>query len=272
MVLVPAPIDREFLEEIEMLVTVDTKSVVTLPKSARSMIVGVNAAGIINAILPAGIEQDARITPSMIRMSHESARVSMGAKATAKSFVHGMAYLTCAFSHGQGSLEQLSNGMPRHSAYALGEACAMFKMGAGSVTVAELAASVQSAIGKMLTLPAKEKAKVENRPAIAGAAVVVNTIDELDPAGVTCANARADRADEAANDNLHNATADHATKIAEAEAEAAAIKAREAADVNIVAILQAFAVNRPEFALDQLKAAAKAFGFELRKIPAKRAA
>ena len=253
-----------------MLVTTETKSVVTLPKSAKAMIVNVNCEGIIKAILPAGIESDMRVTPRMISMSHESARASMGAKATAKSFVHGLAYLTCAFSHGQGSLEQLGNGMPKHSAFALEMACAMFKHGAGSCTASDLTASVQSAIGKLLALPAKEKTRIENKPTIAGV-IVTDAIDELDQAGIDKANSRADvqdlRADAMNADSLHDATAEHAAKLAEE----AAIEKAAKVDVDIVAILQGFAVNRPEYAIEQLKLAAHALGYDIRKIPAKRA-
>lgn len=249
-----------------MLVTTETKSVVTLPKSAKAMIVNVNCEGIIKAILPAGIESDMRVTPRMISMSHESARASMGAKATAKSFVHGLAYLTCAFSHGQGSLEQLGNGMPKHSAFALEMACAMFKHGAGSCTAADMTAAVQAAIGKLLALPAKEKTRVESKPTIAGV-IVTDAIDELDAAAITVANAHADRTDEVSADSLHDATAEHAAKLAEE----AAIEKAAKVDVDIVAILQGFAVNRPEYAIEQLKLAAHALGYDIRKIPAKRA-
>ena len=88
-------------------------------------------------------------------------------------------------------------------------------------------------------------------------------------------NRQADKADKNAADNLASATAEHAETIAaenKAAAEKAAAEKAAQEDVDIVRIVQAFAINRPEFALQQLQDAAAILGYRLTRIPAKKAA
>ena len=103
----------------------------TLPASTRKLITGVNIAGILASIIP---DTTGLIRPRSITMTHASARACIGAPVSAVAYISGLAYLALAYAYGQGSIEDLSKGAPRHSVEALTKAASYFKRGAGSVT------------------------------------------------------------------------------------------------------------------------------------------
>ena len=72
------------------MIATETKSIVTIPASTSKLITGVNVAGIIQSVIPAGIV--GTIKPRDISMSHETARAAIGAKASPMSIL-GMVFL-----------------------------------------------------------------------------------------------------------------------------------------------------------------------------------
>ena len=85
------------------MIATETKSIVTIPASTSKLITGVNVAGIIQSVIPAGIV--GTIKPRDISMSHETARAAIGAKASPKAIIVGLSYLTLAHAYGQGKPE-----------------------------------------------------------------------------------------------------------------------------------------------------------------------
>ena len=130
------------------IIATETKSIVTIPASTSKLITGVNVAGIIQSVIPAGIV--GTIKPRDIFMSHETARAAIGAKASPKAIIVGLSYLTLAFAYGQGKPETLTKGCPAWAVHGLSLACQYFKAGAGNVTVDALATAVQSAVDTVL--------------------------------------------------------------------------------------------------------------------------
>ena len=246
----------------------ESKSIVTIPASTSKLITGVNVAGILNSVLPEGIAPDSIITPKNIRMTHESARSSLGAKASPKAIIEGFLYLTLAHAYGQGKPEVLSKGCPAWAATGLARACDHFKAGAGGVTAPSLATAVQAAVDHLLALPKPVKAKAINSPAvITSTSTVVEDVINTTTGRITSHSlAFGHEAHEdgirAGDAELINAPflASSLAEIAMADAEK---RAAEQQDIDFVAVIKAAAVNRPEFALEQLKAAASALGYRL---------
>lgn len=139
-------------------------SIVTIPASTSKLITGVNVAGIIQSVLPAGIV--GTIKPRDIAMSHDTARAAIGAKASPKAIIVGLSYLTLAYAYGQGKPETLTKGCPAWAVHGLSLACQYFRAGAGNVTVDALSTAVQSAVDTLLTLPNPAKAKTVSSPVI----------------------------------------------------------------------------------------------------------
>ena len=70
------------------MIATETKSIVTIPAATSKLITGVNVAGIIQSVIPAGIV--GTIKPRDISMSHETARAAIGAKASPKAIIVGL--------------------------------------------------------------------------------------------------------------------------------------------------------------------------------------
>ena len=244
---------------------VQTSSIVTIPASTSKLITGVNVAGILNSVLPEGIAPDSIITPRMIRMTHESARSSLGAKASPKAIIEGFLYLTLAHSYGQGKPEVLSKGCPAWAAHGLSLACQYFKAGAGNVTVDTLSTAVQSAVDKLLALPKPIKAKAVNAPAITVPVVESKVDDDLSEAQVDRINLSADIADKRAADNLTLATQDHVDAMIENEAKAKehAESQKQQEGEDVVRLIADMADK--DHAVTLIREMAAHFGFELRK-------
>ena len=251
------------------IIILESKSIVTIPASTSKLITGVNVAGILNSVLPEGIAPDSIITPKNIRMTHESARSSLGAKASPKAIIEGLLYLTLAHAYGQGKPEVLSKGCPAWAATGLARACDHFKAGAGGVTAPSLATAVQTSVEHLLSLPKPVKAKSANSPATITSTSKIVEEEVIDTAtGRIKAHSLAFgheshedgiRAADSARINapfLTIALADKARVDAE-------VRAAQQQDIDIVTVIRGLAVNRPEFALEQLKAAASSLGYRL---------
>lgn len=242
-------------------VQVENKSIVTIPASTSKLITGVNVAGIIQSVIPAGIV--GTIKPRDISMSHETARAAIGAKASPKAIIVGLSYLTLAFAYGQGKPETLTKGCPAWAVHGLSLACQYFKAGGGGVTVDALAAAVQSAVDTLLTLPKPIKAKSTSTPAIT-VPVIESKVDvDLTENQIDRINLSADIADKRANENLAIATQAHVDAMTEAESKALAMAEvqKEKECVDVVRLIAEMADK--DQAVTLIRAMAAHFGFTL---------
>ena len=243
------------------MIATETKSIVTIPASTSKLITGVNVAGIIQSVIPAGIV--GTIKPRDISMSHETARAAIGAKASPKAIIVGLSYLTLAFAYGQGKPETLTKGCPPWAVHGLSLACQYFKSGAGNVTVDALSTAVQSAVDTLLTLPKPAKVKAVSSPAItvpvieskAGVDLTENQIDRI--------NLSADIADKRASENLTLATQAHVDAMTENEVKARehAESQKQAESVDVVRLIADMADK--DQAVMLVRAMAAHFGFTL---------
>lgn len=242
-------------------VQVESKSIVTIPASTSKLITGVNVAGIVQSVIPAGIV--GTIKPRDISMSHETARAAIGAKASPKAIIVGLSYLTLAYAYGQGKPETLTKGCPAWAVHGLSLACQYFKAGAGNVTVDALSVAIQSAVDTLLTLPKPAKAKAVNAPAIT-VPVIESKVDvDLTENQIDRINLSADIADKRAADSLTMATQVHVDAIAEAEAKAKATAEtqRQQEGVDVVRLIAE--MSDKDQAITLVRAMAAHFGFTL---------
>ena len=243
------------------IIAVETKSIVTVPSSTSKLITGVNVAGIVQSVIPAGIV--GTIKPRDISMSHETARAAIGAKASPKAIIVGLSYLTLAYAYGQGKPETLTKGCPAWAVHGLSLACQYFKAGAGNVTVDALSTAVQSAVDKLLALPKPIKAKAVNAPAIT-IPVIESKVDvDLTENQIDRINLSADVADKRAADNLTMATWAHVDAMMENEAKArlTAEVQKEKECVDVVRLIADMADK--DQAVTLIRAMAARFGFTL---------
>lgn len=254
------------------IIAVETKSIITVSASTSKLITGVNVAGIIQSVIPAGIV--GTIKPRDISMSHETARAAIGAKASPKAIIVGLSYLTLAYAYGQGKPETLTKGCPAWAVHGLSLACQYFKAGAGNVTVDALATAVQSAVDTLLTLPKPEKAKKVNAPAIVVPAIESKVDVDLTENQIDRINLSADIADKRASESLTLATQAHVDAINEAEAKArsTAEAQKQSETVDVVRLIAEMADK--DQAIMLIRAMAARFGFTLvdMQLPAKIAA
>ena len=256
-------------------------SIVTLAENVRKLIVGVNVAGIIKSTLPAGIDITGAVKPSDIKMTHDAARAAVGAPMTSKAMIIGLSYLTLAFAYGQGKPNELTKGCKPFVQTALSHACQFFKYGA-QATCVDLITAIESTVKFMLDMPKPTKsARVPTSNVIDSTSKrVINDSDD------SCIDEKTGRikthslafGHEAHEDSIResNMTLISAPHIDAAvnkmRAEKAAAEKAAAENMDIISILHGIAVNRPDFALQQLRKAAEQFGYQLRKIPTKKAA
>ena len=243
------------------MISTESKSIVTIPASTSKLITGVNVAGIIQSVLPAGIV--GTIKPRDISMSHETARAAIGAKASPKAIIVGLSYLTLAYAYGQGKPETLTKGCPAWAVHGLSLACQYFKAGAGNVTVDALATAVQSAVDKLLALPKPIKStststSVVNVPVLASKVDVDLTENQIDRI-----NLSADIADKRAADNLTTAVQDHVDAMTEAEekAKSTAEVQKQQEGVDVVRLIADMADK--DQAVTLIRAMAAHFGYTL---------
>ena len=243
------------------IIATESKSIVTIPASTSKLITGVNVAGIIQSVLPAGIV--GTIKPRDISMSHETARAAIGAKASPKAIIVGLSYLTLAYAYGQGKPETLTKGCPAWAVHGLSLACQYFKGGAGGVTVDSLSTAVQSAVDTLLALPKPVKAKVVNAPAITVPVVKSKVDDDLTENQIDRINLSADIADKRAADSLSVATQAHVDAMNEVEQKArlTAEVQKQAEGVDVVRLIAE--MSDKDQAVTMIRAMAAHFGFTL---------
>lgn len=242
-------------------IAVESKSIVTIPASTSKLITGVNVAGIIQSVIPAGIV--GIIKPRDISMSHETARAAIGAKASPKAIIVGLSYLTLAYAYGQGKPETLTKGCPAWAVHGLSLACQYFKAGSGNVTVDALATAVQSAVDTLLTLPKPIKAKAVNAPAITVPVIDSKVDSDLTENQIDRINLSADIADKRAADSLTMAVQAHVDSINEAESKAksTAEAQKQSEAVDVVRLIAEMADK--DQAVTLIRAMAARFGFTL---------
>lgn len=257
-------------------IVVENKSIVTVNGSVRKMITGVNVAGIIRSILPPELSESDIVRTRNIKLSYEMAHNAVTGHKSPIAFVQGFAFCVTAFSHGNKNLAQLSENAPEWARFALEHACSMFKAGAGNITAKSLITAVDSAVKAVLACPAPESKKAITKPSPVVIDSTSTRVEDDTPVNVDgrCSvhslafghefHEDAIRATDAARIQAGFVNREQAEKIAAEKA------AQE--DVDVCKVLSGIAVNRPEFALDQLKKAAEMFGFRLQKIPAKKVA
>ena len=241
------------------MIATESKSIVTVPASTSKLITGVNVAGIIQSVLPAGIV--GTIKPRDISMSHETARAAIGAKASPKAIIVGLSYLTLAYAYGQGKPETLTKGCPAWAAHGLTLACDYFKAGAGNVTVDALSTAVQSAVDKLLALPKPIKAK--STPAITVPVVESKVDDDLTENQIDRINISADIADKRAGESLTLATQAHVDAMNEVEQKArlTAEVQKQQEGVDVVRLVAE--MSDKDQAVTLIRAMAAHFGFTL---------
>ena len=245
----------------------------TLPASTRKLITGVNIAGVLTSVIP---DTTGLIRPRSIVMTHESARACIGAPTNAKAYISGLAYLTLAHAYGQGAIEDLAKGAPRHSIEALTKVCSYFKRGAGGVTLPALVDAMDATIQHMLTLATAKRAKMadakgnDEKPAIEGESNRITDEPTIDASGRISAHSLA-FGHEAHEDSILAADAARiqaSFRVQEARNEAQREAQREAAkEIDIPAMFAGLAINRPDYAVEQLRAAAAILGYRLTRIP-----
>lgn len=255
------------------IIATETKSIVTIPATTSKLITGVNVAGIIQSVIPAGIV--GTIKPRDISMSHETARAAIGAKASPKAIIVGLSYLTLAYAYGQGKPETLTKGCPAWAVHGLSLACQYFKGGAGNVTVDSLSTAVQSAIDTLLTLPKPAKpAKVVNAPAITVPAVESKVDVDLTEIQIDRINLSADIADKRAADSLTLATQAHVDAMTDAKQKAklTAESQKQSEAVDVVRLIADMADK--DQAITLIRAMAAHYGYTLvnMELPARVAA
>ena len=237
----------------------------TLPTAGRKIITGINVAGILGCILPPEIGRDDVIRARNVKLSYEMAHSAITGQKSPLAFVQGLAFCAVVFSHGNKSLEQLQAGAPAWVQALLANVTQHFKCGAGTVTRADLETALDAGIKITLALPAPEKAKKVNAPAITVPVVESNVDDDLTEKQIDRINQLADIADKRAGESLTLATQAHVDAIAEAEAKAreTAEAQKQAEGVNVVRLITEMADR--DHAVTLIRAMAAHFGFELRK-------
>ena len=244
----------------------------TLPANGRKIISGINIAGILGQILPPELGRDDVIRARNVKLSYEMAHSAISGVKSPVAFIQGLAFCAVTFSHGNKSLAQLQTGAPVWVQALIANVVQHFKNGAGTVTRSSLETALDAGIKLTLALPAPAKATKDatNGKVITATSTVVNEPIDLATGRIKVhslafgheADEDKIRSNDAARIQSNFAQAEEIARR-EAIAKAAAQKAAE--DFNLVRIISAVAVNRREFAIDQLRAAAAAMGFELRK-------
>jgi hypothetical protein len=94
--------------------------------------------------------------PSHVGMNLHTARAAMGGAVSVPGFITGLLWSVAAFAHGQKSVEQLIEGLPSASQFAIARACGSIKKGAG-ISAGSMETVTLAALQAMLELPAPQK-------------------------------------------------------------------------------------------------------------------
>ena len=143
-----------------------------------------------------------------------------------------------------------------------------------------LADAIDATVKHMLALAPAKRAKVENKasdekPAIEGESNRITDEATIDASGRISVHSL-DFGHEAHEDAILDSDAARiqaSFKAQEVRIESAREAAKEAAkEIDVVAMISGIAVNRPDYAVEQLRAAAAALGYRLTRIPVGKAA
>lgn len=105
--------------------------------------------------------------PSHVGMNLHTARAAMGGAVSVPGFITGLLWSVAAFAHGQKSVEQLVDGLPSASEFAIRHACGLVKKGAG-LSAGSAETVTLAALQAMLELPAPQKKLPSNGKSAAG--------------------------------------------------------------------------------------------------------
>ncbi len=105
--------------------------------------------------------------PSHVAMNSHTARAAMGGAMSVPGFITGLLWSAAAFAHGQKSVEQLVDGLPSASEFAIRHACGLLKKGAG-INAGSAETVMLAALQAMLELPAPQKKLPSNGKSAAG--------------------------------------------------------------------------------------------------------
>lgn len=97
--------------------------------------------------------------PSHVAMNSHTARAAMGGAMSVPGFVTGLLWSVAAFAHGQKSVEQLIEGLPSASQFAIRHACGLVKKGAG-ISAGSMETVTLAALQAMLELPPAPQKKL----------------------------------------------------------------------------------------------------------------
>ena len=105
--------------------------------------------------------------PSHITMNAHAAKTALGGAMSVPGFVTGLLWSVAAFAHGQKSVEQLTEGLPSASQFAIAHACGSIKKGAG-ISAGSVETVTLAALRAMLELPAPQKKLPSNGKSVVG--------------------------------------------------------------------------------------------------------
>lgn len=233
----------------------------------------------LKAVLPESIGDSERVTFKMFHNSIDTSIAGIGGRATFTSFVQCLGALACASAYGQ-NLNNHYERLPAFAEYAL-------KLAQGyigkteSLVLSKLVDVVDKVIGEIFALPIAPTKGTKKPPVNAPAPIPAPIADDNNVGPHGFAKFRSLAAGHEAHEDSIRASDTALIFAPELELAIAREKARiaaqaladaEKADVNFIASFEAIAKNRPDFAIEQLKAMAELAGFKLVKKPAKKAA
>ena len=105
--------------------------------------------------------------PSHVAMNSHTARAALGGSVSVPGFITGLLWSVAAFAHGQKSVEQLVDGLPSASQFAIAHACGSIKKGAG-ISAGSAETVTLAALQAMLELPAPQKKLPSNGKSAVG--------------------------------------------------------------------------------------------------------
>lgn len=128
--------------------------------------------------------------PSHVAMNSHTARAALGGSVSVPGFITGLLWSVAAFAHGQKSVEQLVDGLPSASQFAIRHACGLLKKGAG-ISAGSMETVTLAALQAMLELPAPQKKLPSNGKSAVGTVIsksIVKTDDDDDDDKSTAAD------------------------------------------------------------------------------------
>ncbi len=114
--------------------------------------------------------------PSHVAMNSHTAKTALGGAISVPGFITGLLWSVAAFAHGQKSVEQLVDGLPSASQFAIAHACGSIKKGAG-INAGSAETVTLAALQAMLELPAPQKKLPSNGKSAVGTVTSKSSAD-----------------------------------------------------------------------------------------------